>query len=209
MYDYIDMNQIVLIILIVSGVTIITSCDSTNDNHPVAVGSTVCFAIVDDLNNSPLASAYVRLTIRDTDRIYSSLTGTSDAQGKCCFKYESSSSLIELFVEKEGYVYFCPGSGYLPSTVRLTAVAYLRLHVKNVPPTDANDQIGITYPDASCSGSQILIFGGPNVDTTVTLTSRPGNGFISWISWHINVRSDSTLSVVMASHDTALVQVLY
>ena len=196
-----------MIILIVCASTIITSCDFY-DNPPVTSKQTTCFTVVDDLSNSPLDSALVTLTIRYTSGVYASLSGTTDVQGKCCFEHEPA-SLYGLFVGKEGYVYLCTDKGFVPSPARLTPVAYLQLHVKNVPPNAVDDQIGITYPDATCSGSHILIFQGANVDTTVTLTSRPGNNSISRISWHNNVRTDSTLSTTMTSRNTTFVDILY
>jgi hypothetical protein len=114
------MKKLFSIISIVSAVTIIASCNLSNDNQPAVNKSTVCFTVVDASNDNPVDSAYVRLTIRSlVTNIYSSLIGLTDASGKCCFEYEVS-SLYGVVVEKKGFVTFMTDKGIVPTTIRLT-----------------------------------------------------------------------------------------
>ena len=214
------MKRIFFIILITIGVSVTTSCEK-NEDQPIEV--THCFKIVDDHSDLPVSGADVRADIArhyvgSSGVFYFVLNETSDSAGNCCFKIQraevTSESIYNLFVEKKGYVYWgCAPPGVpsmIPSIIRLTPVAYIQMHIKNVPPKEDNDFISIKYIHPTCAGSNYIQLDGANVDTTQTVDTPPGNTYISWRSWHNEVSADSLLSgLSVTSRDTLFLEILY
>ncbi|MBK9097388.1 MAG: hypothetical protein IPM14_04535 [bacterium] len=198
-------------ILILSVGAIITSCDFGSDSE--TGNTTTCFTIVDDLNNSPLDSVYLRLTVKSRETNVSwQYVGYTNSSGECCFEYESDFSLFFLDIQKNNYnpLYrYGEVLGYIPETIRLTQFAYLKLHTTNIPPSADNDIIWISYPGTGSNSMGTVRFEGANIDTTVTLSSRPGLREILWTSSHNGILVDSTLAINIQAQDTTYVEIIY
>ena len=196
-------KKMLLTILIFSSGAIVTSCDYGHDTE--IVYTTSCFTVVDNLNNDPLDSVYIDLKLRYPSGVYYDLSGKTNTSGKCCFEYESGSSIISLFARRAGYVCF---SHLTSTTIRMDPIGYLQIHIKNIPPADQGDWIAIYWPDDGCGGES-LGYGGANIDTTVTLDARPGTDQVYWEFWLNTVRIDSTFEVVLRSYNTTFVEIFY
>lgn len=192
-------------------VTFVTSCDIVNESDHSK--SKYCFTVVDDLNNSPLDSVYVQLTVRSQQTNVSwQYVEYTNSSGECCFKYESGFLPYFIDIQKEGYnpIYrYGEVLGYIPVTIRLTQLAYLKLHTTNIPPSADNDIIWISYPGTGSNSIASLRYEGANIDTTVTLSSRPGLREILWSSSHNCILVDSTLALNIEAHDTTYVEIIY
>ena len=197
------------IFIFISVGIILISCDLGNE---VESGEkTSCFIFVDDFNNNPIESVNVTLYTKSSSGVSFSYSRTTNNSGECCFEYESRLSLSYIKAQKDGYypLYeYRLDAGYIPPAIRLVSIAYLKLHVQNIPPSAQNDSIKINYPGAG-GGINTLIYVGAYIDTTVTLLSHTCTSYLSWTSRHDDILVDSTLSIIITSQDTTYVQILY
>lgn len=191
--------------------TFVTSCDIVNESDHSE--RTSCFTVVDDLNNSLLDSVYVQLTVKSRETNVSwQYVEYTNSSGECCFDYESEFSPYFIDLQKEGYnpLYrYGEVIHYIPATIRLTQFAFIKFHTKNIPPTDDSDIIWVDYPGTNSNSMASFRCDGANIDTTVTLSSRPGLKEILWTSSHNGILVDSTLTIDIKVHDTTYVEIFY
>lgn len=203
--SYCKIKSIISTILIFSAGIFITACDTVNESENS--NPEYCLRVIDDLNNNPLDSVHVQLTVRFNSGVYRAIWGYTDASGICCIEYDSGSSPLELYAEKKGYVRLC--SGYITPTIRLTPAAYIKFHIQNITPAANTDWIGIWFPSTDCGGSSSLVYEGANINETLIIEARPGNGSVTWRLWHNNVPTDSTLEIYLTNLDTTFCEILY
>lgn len=200
------MKKIIFAVVTIVNCCLLFSCKKENPTPAVNNKKTHCYKILDELSHHPIQGAYVNAVYLDP--YYLPYSGLTDSLGNFCFETSTEATEADLIAIKFGYVNFCYSLG--ETTIYLTPVAFLKLHIKNTAPKSVSDQIFITYPSSDCNGSEIINYSGTNINTTVILPANPLANFISWNSWHNNINTESTLNdIQLNSGDTTFLEVIY
>ena len=156
--------------------------------------------VIDNQTGNPISGADVTVEYG----FWNSDTYTTWNDGKAYF---STGGVVPntIRVIKEGYCSYTsyPDSANYSSNliIGLDHFAYLRYHVKNLPPSASSDILGIWPPNDAFSiyGYHFLIYGA-NVDTTYIIPSGAGNLNIAY-----EIYSGSTLINTSSVNVTAII----
>lgn len=148
---------------------------SASDNSE---SGNLIFTIIDNQTKTPVNGAYVNITYGN---MYSDAK-TTGTDGKVDFSIPSGYVFNEVTVTKDGYCkyYAVPNTTNFVrnQTLYLDHIAYLRYHVKNVAPAEANDKMVIYSPHPTLGQGYEFDFYGAADETFIT-ESKAGNLGIS------------------------------
>lgn len=185
----------------------INGCDWSPIKNPDS-SDQVCFLVLDDLTSQPLRNVKVKVWELAGIRF----SGITDASGIFCFTSHPGDYATFFSISADGYISTLFGTcGGPRCTLRLEPAAFVRLHIKNSPPTAPDDRLLILWPNPNfLVGKDSLDFHGSDIDTLITKPVRSGITSVTWWSWHNSVISDSTtITIFTAPRDTSFLEVLY